>query len=312
MAAPSRHHPAAAIGVISLIPLIALGSAVLSLSGVIVGVVGIVGTTRPPRPPSALRRRLRAAWIGSGRSHLKRRARQTTLVAAVLAGALTWLLSGLPAAGLIVGLAIPGLPWLFLAGSAEQRAIDKLAAIEQWTRRIADIVANGLGLQAAIVTTASTAPKVIEHEARGLAAGLQAGLTAEMALRRFADEIGDYTCDQVVAPLILHSADRGEGLASVLTDISRSIAAEIEMRSTINAKRAGPRFAVRFLTGMTIVLLLFGLLNPGYLEPYETFVGQMVLIALALVYIVLMVWARNLSLPEPRARLLLPSASGGG
>jgi Flp pilus assembly protein TadB len=294
---------------ISLIPLIALAGAALSLTGIILGIIGVVGTTRPPRPPSALRRRLRSVWVGNSRSALERRARQTTIVTAVIATALTWLLTGLPVAGLIVGLAIPGLPWLFLAGSAEQRSIAKLAAVEQWTRRIADIVANGLGLQAAVVTTANTAPKAIEHEARGLAAGLQAGLTAEAALRRFADEIDDYTCDQVIAPLILHAADRGEGLASVLTDISRSIAAEVEMRSTINAKRAGPRFAVRFLTGMTVALLVFGLLNPDYLEPYGTVLGQLILLVLAFVYLVLMMWARSLSLPEARSRLLLP---GGG
>jgi Flp pilus assembly protein TadB len=302
---------------ISLIPLIALGAAMLSLAGIIVGIVGIVGTTRPPGPPSALRRWLVDFWNGRGRSNLERRARQTTITAAVVAGAVTWIVTGLPAAGLIVALGIPGLPWLLLAGSAEKRAINKLSAVEQWTRRIADIVSNGLGLQAAIVTTASTAPAIIEDEARGLAAGLQAGLTAEAALRRFADEIDDYTCDQVVAPLILHAADRGEGVASVLTDISRSIAAEIEMRSTINAKRAGPRFAVRFLTGMTFALIIFGVLNPDYLAPYASVLGQLVLLSLAAVYIVLMVWARNLSMPDRRARLLRPDgwpvpAGGGG
>ncbi len=292
---------------ISLIPLIAMGAASLSLAGIVIGVVGVVGTTRPPRPPSALRRRLRSFWLGRGSSPLERRARQTSIIVTLVATAVTWLFTGLPAAGIIVGLAIPGIPWLFLAGSAEQRAINKLSAVEQWTRRIADIVANGLGLQAAIVTTADTAPPIIENEVRGLAAGLQAGLSAEAALRRFADEIDDYTCDQVVAPLILQASDRGEGLANVLTDISRSIATEIEMRSTINAKRAGPRFAVRFLTGMTMLLLILGVLNPAYLEPYKTFVGQVVLLALAALYIVLMVWARSLSMPQRRARLLLSS-----
>jgi Flp pilus assembly protein TadB len=289
-----------------MIPLIALGAAVLSLTGIIVGIVGIVGTTRPPGPPSAARRAIVRFWNGSGRNRLERRARQTTIIVSLAAAAATWLLTGLPAAALIVGLGIPGLPWLFLAGAAEKRAINRLAAVEQWTRRIADIVSNGLGLQAAIVTTAGTAPAIIEDEARGLAAGLQAGLSAEAALRRFADEIDDYTCDQVVAPLILHSADRGEGLASVLTDLSRSIAAEIEMRSTINAKRASPRFAVRFLTGMTVGLIIIGLLNPSYLVPYATVVGQLVLLSLAALYVVLMVWARNLSMPDRRARLLLP------
>ena len=40
---------------------------------------------------------------------------------------------------------------------------------------------------------------------------------------------------------------------------SYSIAAEVEMRATVDAKRAAPRFAVRFLTGMTIGLLAYGI-----------------------------------------------------
>jgi Flp pilus assembly protein TadB len=289
-----------------MIPQLALLAAVLSLTGIVVGVAGIVGTARPARPTSALRRGLARIWSGRGGSRVERWARQTTLVFAVVAAAATWLLSGWPVAGLLVGVAVPGIPWLFFAGSLERRAIERLAAVESWTRRVADIVANGLGLQAAIVATATTAPAIIEHDVRGLAADLQAGATAESALRRFADEIDDYTCDQVVAPLILHAADRSEGLAGVLTDISRSISAEVEMRRTVNAKRAGPRFAVRFLTGMTVAVLLFGLANHQYAKPYGSAFGQLLLLILAAVYTGLMVWVRNLSAPRRRARLLAP------
>lgn len=295
-----------------MISLLALVASVLSLSGVVVGIIGIVGTTRPPRPPSALRRRVGTVWNGTGRTPFQRRARQVTILVALASGALAWLLSGWPVAGLIVGIAVPGIPWLFLSGGVERRAIDRLAAVEGWTRRVADIVANGLGLQAAIVATATTAPAIIEDEVRGLAAGLQAGSSAQMALRRFADEIGDYTCDQVVAPLILHAGDRGEGLATVLTDISRSIAAEVEMRRTVNAKRAGPRFAVRFLTGMTVAVILFGAFNPQYLAPYSTGFGQILLLILAGIYIALMVWVRNLSLAPARSRLLAPALNYQG
>ncbi|MBX6749186.1 MAG: type II secretion system F family protein [Micromonosporaceae bacterium] len=281
-------------------------AAVLSLTGVVVGLVGVIGTTRPPRPPSALRRRVVAWWTGSGRTPMQRRARQALLLVALASAVATWLLTGWPVGGLLVGIAVPGIPWLFLSGVAERRAIDRLAAVESWTRRIADIVVNGLGLQAAIVATASTAPALIEDEVRGLAAGLQAGQPAADALRRFADEINDYGCDQVVAPLILHANDRGEGLATVLSDISRSLAAEVEMRRTINAKRAGPRFAVRFMTGMTVAVILVGVLNPQYLVPYQTVLGQIVLAVLSALYVALMVWVRRLSLPVPRARLLAP------
>jgi len=278
----------------------------------VVGLVGVIGTTRPPRPPSALRRRVAAWWTGSGRTPMQRRGRQALLLVALGTAVATWLLTGWPVGGLLAGLAVPGIPWLFLSGVAERRAIDRLAAVESWTRRVADIVVNGLGLQAAIVATASTAPAVIEDQVRGLAAGLQAGQPAEDALRRFADEINDYACDQVVAPLILHVNDRGEGLATVLSDISRSLAAEIEMRRTINAKRAGPRFAVRFMTGMTVAVILVGVLNPQYLVPYQTVLGQIILAVLSAIYIALMVWVRQLSLPVPRARLLAPMSKQPG
>jgi Flp pilus assembly protein TadB len=290
--------------------LIALVAAVLSLSGIVVGLVGIVGTTRPPGPPSALRLWLGGVWSGHGRNGLRQRTRQTMLIVAVLMGATVWLVSAIPIAGLIAGLAVVGIPWLILSGTEEKKAIAKLGALETWTRRLADIVANGLGLQAAVVATAATPPLLIEREVRTLAARLQAGSDAESALRGFADDIDDYTGDQVVAPLILHAADRGDGLANVLTDISRSIAAEIEMRSTIDAKRASPRFAVRFLTGMTVALLLYGAFNATYLAPYATVSGQIILVILAGIYVALMAWGRRLSSPERRGRLLAPLEGG--
>lgn len=289
-----------------MIDLLAALAGLLAAAGIVLGVIGIIGTDRPPRPPSGLTVAVRRWWAGPGRTSAERRARQATILGVVLAGALAWLVTGVPVAGIIVGLAVPGVPWLFLAGGAEKRAIARLEAVEAWTRRLADIVAGGIGLQAAIVATSVTAPRLVQREVRDLAARLQAGTPAEHALRQFADDIDDYTCDQVVAPLMLHVADRGEGLAGVLTDISRSIAAEIEMRSTINAKRAGPRFAVRFLTGMTVAVLGYGALNPAYLRPYGTVTGQLILAVLAGIYVALMIWVRGLSLPDRPARLLAP------
>ncbi len=292
---------------ISQIDLLAVCAGLLASGGAVLGLVAIVGTTRPTRPPSAAGTLLRRWWTGSGRRRGQQRARQASLLTAVGAGALTWLLTGWPVAGVILALAIPGIPWLFLAGDAEKKAIARLGALEGWTRRLAAIVERGIGLQAAIVATAAVAPPLIGREVRELASRLQAGGDAQTVLRQFADEIGDYTGDQVVVPLILQISDRSAGLAAVLTDISGSIAAEIEMRSTINAKRAGPRFAVRFLTGMTVALLAYGLLNPTYLRPYGTPLGQLVLALLAGLYIVLMIWVRNLSLPAKLPRLLASS-----
>jgi hypothetical protein len=71
--------------------------------------------------------------------------------------------TGSPAAVLIIGVAVPGVPWLLSAGRAEKRAIARPEAAEAWTRRLSDIVA-GIGLQQAIGAAAATAPRRIETD----------------------------------------------------------------------------------------------------------------------------------------------------
>jgi Flp pilus assembly protein TadB len=289
-----------------ILDLAAVFAAMLAIGGALLGVAGVIGTTKPRRPPSAAALWARRWWTGPSRNRRDQRARQFMMIGSVAAGVLAWLVTGWPAAGLIVGVAVPGLPWLLNSGRMEKRALARLEAVEAWTRRLSDIVARGIGLQQAIVATNTSPPQLIAREVADLAARMQSGTDPVIALRQFADDLDDYTADQVVAPLMLHVSDRSEGLSEVLTDISRSIAAEVEMRSTVDAKRAGPRFAVKFLTAMTIGLLVLGLLNPAYLEPFGTFFGQMLLLFLAGLYIFLMRMARNLSLPPVRPRLLPP------
>ncbi|WP_428962619.1 type II secretion system F family protein [Micromonospora fluostatini] len=285
------------------IELIAVVSGAACVAGLILAVVAVVGTRRPrSRPGSGPG--LRRLWLGSGTGRREQRRYQSQLLGAVLGGALVFLLTGLPVAGLLVAVAVPGVPWLFAVGRAEQRAIARIEAVGEWTRRLKDVSAIGQGLQQAIVSTVTTAPEEIEEEVRVLAARLQAGWAARAALLAFADEIGDPVCDQVVAALILHLTDRGERLGDVLGAIATAASAEVATRREIEAKRTQPRFAVRFLTGMTLASLAYGLLNAEYMRPYGTPTGQLVMIVLGSAFIGLLVWVRNLSQPPRPARFL--------
>jgi Flp pilus assembly protein TadB len=284
--------------------LLAMLAFLMTAAGIAMAVLWIVGTTRPVRPASMTRLRLRAFWFGVGLTRAQRRFHQSLLVVAVFAGAATWLLTGWPIGGFIVALAIPGIPWLFSASTAEKRAVARLGALEAWTRRISDYVRNGIGLQAAIIATARAAPPLIEVEVRTLAARLQAGTDPEEALRAFADDLNDYSCDEVVAPLILQLSDSGEGLHMALSDVAQGLADEISTRATVDGERSTARYTVRFLTGATIAVIAFGAVNATYAAPYKTFLGQLILTALAILYVLLMLWVRALSLPEQRPRLL--------
>ncbi|BCB86159.1 type II secretion system protein [Phytohabitans suffuscus] len=286
------------------IELIALLSGAACVGGLVLAVMSIVGTRSPVKPPSPISRRLSHLWNGTGRTAAQRRRHRTVLVSAIVAGALAWMVTGLPMVGLLVGIAVPGAPWLFGVGQTERRAIARIEAVGEWTRRLRDVSSTGQGLQQAIIATVSTAPEEIGDEVALLAARLQAGWHARDALLAFAGHLGDPMCDQVVAALILHLSDRGERLGDVLSSIATAAAAEVATRREVEAKRTQPRFAVRFLTGMTLLTLAYGLLNPQYMEPYGTPTGQVVLVVLGGTFVALLAWTRTMSLPPAPVRFL--------
>jgi hypothetical protein len=108
----------------------------------------------------------------------------------------------------------------------------------------------------------------------------------------------------VVAALILHLTDRGERLGDVLGAIATAASAEVATRREVEAKRTQPRFAVRFLTGMTLATLAYGLVNSDYIRPYGTAVGQLVMAVLGTAFIGLLAWVRSMSQPPRPARFL--------
>lgn len=274
------------------------------VGGLVLTVVALIGTSKPPGPPSRTGRLLRRIWQGSGTNRQEQQRHQALLLAAVLAGAVAFLITGLPVVGVLVAVAVPGAPWLFSVGKAERRAIARIEAVGEWTRRLKDVSGTGQGLQQAIIGTVATAPEEINPEVRDLAARLQAGWLGRTALLAFADEIGDPVCDQVVAALILHLTDRGERLGDVLGSIANAAAAEVATRREVEAKRTQPRFAVRFLTVMTLLILGYGLLNPDYMAPYGTPTGQLVMVTLGGLFVALLAWVRQMSTPPRPTRVL--------
>ncbi|SCG69375.1 Type II secretion system (T2SS), protein F [Micromonospora zamorensis] len=284
--------------------LIAVVSGAACVAGLLLAVVALVGTRRPPGSRPGGGSGLDRLWRGPGSTPSEQRSYQALLIAAVVAGALAFLLTGLPVVGLLVAVAVPGTPWLFGVGKAEQRAIARIEAVGEWTRRLKDVSNTGQGLQQSIIGTIGSVPPGVEDEVRLLAARLQAGWVARTALLAFADEIADPVCDQVVAALILHLSDRGERLGDVLGSIAGAASAEVATRREIEAKRTQPRFAVRFLTGMTLATLAYGLINTEYIKPYATPVGQVVMAVLGVAFIALLAWVRSMSQPQRPARFL--------
>jgi len=277
----------------------------LVMAGLSVAAIGARRTIAPPRPPLALRRRTRPT-ASSARSGWER----WRWPVALGTGALAWAVTGWPVIGAILAATVAGLPVLLGTSQVAARRIARVEAIEEWTRRLADILVAGVGLEQAITASLRTCPEPLRAEITALVARLSARWSTEQALRAFADDIGDAAGDLVVAALILAARRRGPGLARVLTAVADSVAEDVTARRKVEAERAKPRTTARAVTLITLTVVGVGALNGNYVAPYGDPLGQIVLTVIAAGFIACLAWMRALTLsaPEPRFLTVDPEA----
>ena len=278
--------------------LLAALAGVAITAGAVLAVAGMLPA--PVSSPQAARSRPRWRWPSR-----RNRAGWRTLAAAI-AGAAVWLATGMPVAAAIVAITVWGLPILLSTSTTAAARIDRLEAVEEWTRRLADVLVVGVGLEQAITATTRTCPQLVSNEVETLSARLQARWTTEAALRAFADDLDDATADLVVATLILAARRRGPGLPRVLAAVADSVADEVAMRRTVEADRAKPRATARAVTFITLGVVAVGSLNTTYLQPYQTLLGQLVLAAITVGFVAALAWMRALTLTTPASRLFQP------
>ena len=201
-------------------------------------------------------------------------------------------LSGWMVAVLVVPAAAAGLPVLLSAPPAASK-IDRLEAMEEWTRSLSGVLTAGVGLEQALIATLRSTPDPIRPEVTRLASRLRARWATEDALRAFADDLDDATGDVVAANLILGARRRGAGLASVLDALAESVAADVRARREIEADRAKPRATARWVTIITVSVLVFLALTGNYVAPFGTPLGQVLLVLLLSLYVATLVWMRR-------------------
>lgn len=221
----------------------------------------------------------------------------------LVAGVLGWLITGWVLALVLGPLAVVGLPLLLTPAGASER-IERLEALEEWTRSLAGVLTVGVGLEQALVATLRSTPAPISVEVHRLVARLRARWVTEDALRAFADELDDSTGDLVVANLLLGARRRGAGLASVLNGLAESVSADVRARRQIEADRAKPRATARWVTLISASALLILAVSGDYVEPYGTPVGQVVLTLLLAAYVSTLVWMRRMAQGRPLPRFL--------
>jgi tight adherence protein B len=220
--------------------------------------------------------------------------------AAVVLGAGT----GWPVAALLAAAACWGVPQLFTESKTHAQLIARVEAVAGWAEMLRDTMAGAAGLEQAIVASAPVAPLPIRGEVATLAGRLERERLAP-ALRAFADEVADPTCDLVVATLVLAAEHQASRLGELLGTLAASARDQATMRLRVEAGRARTRTSVWVIVGVTLGLALFlAVLNHGYLAPYSSPLGQFVLLVVGVLFALAFAWLAKITRPVEPARLL--------
>jgi tight adherence protein B len=267
-------------------------------AGVGVGLVAIWagwrGTDRPPAARRVLWPRVEGVNLRIG----------LAAGAAVLVGAAT----GWPVGAVLGGLAGWGAPSLAGGTRARQAAIARIEAVASWAEMLRDTMAGSAGLEQAIIATAPLAPVPIRVEVVTLAVRLE-GERLAPALRAFADEVADPTCDLVVAALVLAAGHQAQRLGELLGTLAQAARDQATMRLRVEAGRARTRTSVRVIVGATGALVAgLAVLNRGYLAPYSSATGQLVLALVGTMFAAAFVWLSRMTRPQAAERFLAKSA----
>lgn len=254
-------------------------------------------TRRPPAPgtPSRSRRPVSPA------------ARKRALIAAGT-GLVVLAVTRWPVAGIVAVAAVLFLPRMTSTRAARRR-VAVLEGLEQWTRRLADMLTASRGLEDALEASARTAPAAIQPAVTRLARRLAARTGPEEALRAFAAEINDPAGDRIAAALIIATGRRGGGVRDVLNALAVMLARDVAARRDIEADRAQHRTTVKWLTAFVAGFTVFAVLNRNYSAPYGTATGELVLALVAGLYAGGLLWLHHLGTVPVPGRFLTERSS---
>lgn len=234
------------------------------------------------------------------------------LSAGLAVAAAVWVATGWLVGGVLACLAAWTLPGLIIgAEQARQARLTRLEGIATWVESLVATLSGAAGLEQAIITTAPTAPAPIRPHVNAMAAALRGGSRLPDVLREFAREVSDPFADTVAASLLLASTQGAGRLAEPLGLLAAAAREEVAAQRRVERGRAKAATDARLIMATTLAMAV-GLVvfNRGYLRPYDSVTGQVVLTVVGALFAVGFRWLSRLARPQDLPRVLDLSGEG--
>jgi Flp pilus assembly protein TadB len=221
----------------------------------------------------------RADWRAGARRVLTRSGAAVT-VAAVVGVWTRW-----PVGAVLAGIAAYVLPTVLGTDQQARHALARTEAVAVWAEMLRDSLSTAAGLEQTILLTAPFAPTAISEQVGDLAASLRAGRRLPAALEEFSARIDD-PIGRLVARALLQA---GRRQARQLPDLLSELARRARERANVHLRvapgharvRTNARIIVAFTVAMAAGLVVF---NRSFLHPYDSALGQLVLLLVGLIF----------------------------
>ena len=269
---------------------------VVCAAGLTLIVDGLQRRNRLPRPSR------RSGW--SPADH-------TRALLAVAAGLAAALATRWPVAAILTTAGVWALPRMIGPDREHQQSLARIEAIATWAELLRDTLSSAAGLEQAIAATAPVTPQPIRAHVENLAAAPRAGVRLATALRTFADDLADPTGDLVVRALLQAAGYHGGQLTDCLTSLAATAREQATIRMRVATNRAAIRTTARMISGISVVMIVgLMVLNRGFLAPYGTLTGQLVLLVIGGLFAAGFGWLGRTSRIAQPPRILLGVSEG--
>jgi Flp pilus assembly protein TadB len=240
-----------------------------------------------------------------------RSARRAPAVAGVVGASLVVAVSGWIIPSVIVGVVVGWMVDSMHRGPAGLDAgVERTEALASWVENVRDVLQSGNQPVGAIGATTETCPPSIRPHVRVLFARLAAGQPAELAFRRFADDMDEPLADLVAVGLLI-AVSRGAETEDVLSALATQARHQADRRRIVEAERAPMRREVWMVSLVMCALLgsVFLFARSSYLNAYDDLSGQIFLALVLVGYGALLMWVGRLAtFPQPSRFLTLRQA----